>query len=1057
MSKNTVRITYTGDASQLRRENRQTESSLEHLHKTAKTHFLGLTKEALGAGAAMIGAGGLVFGLEKATEAAKNAEVVDKRLEAQLKAVGIAYDAHAQKIHTTIDAQSKLSAFTRVDLEGSFTSFVRVTKNVDDALKLNALAADVARGRHMSLEAATLLVTKASIGQVGALRRMGIDIPKVTTAQDRLTESKKKATLEEKRAAKEADNNATKQRAIAALQKSFAGQAKAYGDSSAGAQDKFRAATERLKEDLGKHLLPALSAIASKGSDLVDFVDKLANAPSIKIAVHLALAKADELKNAIAKRLEAVDWSSVGKRIAVGIGAGLTFTSDATNSLLGNLLHAVSSHVDQIAKIGVLIAAHMLMAVSDPVFWAHHLDLLFAILLLLFGRGLGKIGVRIGELLGVAFGKAFASIGVSAGNLLLRGLEAVAPKLAATAEIAVKAIALRFGRLGNDIKGVVSIVLEEFGKVPGILGKAFRFAIIGGFFRLLLAAIDGVLGAIQGLLNGLGKIPKLGAPFKAAAHDIGDARDRVRELRDQLEGTHSKKITVDVALKFGYPGGHLAPGQGDGTVGQSFMQAVGLGATAAAKHSVSTGGGPVAPRSDVSPGLWDELAIAHTDGLGITSTYRPGAITATGNPSLHGMYPSHAFDASGPEPAMRTFFMQMVGRPGLSEVIHSPYWWHPGEGIARISNSAIMAQHYSHVHVGSRQGDGKVGRYGDGLSTSTRRHSAKKPKKPAHHAPHLPRDIDLALARARQTPSPDDDVKALERELGWIDGQLKRRDLTPSERTSLLKRQITVRGQIRRKKAAMAKAAAKKKGQAADYTVIPAKLRLRLARARLTPQKSDDLAALIDEDNWLRAQLKRKLSAGQRADVLEAIAGVESEIGSLAGGDAGGDPTALPDDIEEAIADAALTDGDGDDIAAYRRAETYYKDLLASGTLTQEQRIAVKGALKGVEDQITSLTGSSSGTTPDQDAQLAQAQQIAAVAQRRAELDEAFIETGVFGTTTTNGPGAAAGGGAVTPVTVVFQTAFAPSEQQARDAAAGVARGLGSQGFQPATSVRPGI
>jgi hypothetical protein len=96
------------------------------------------------------------------------------------------------------------------------------------------------------------------------------------------------------------------------------------------------------------------------------------------------------------------------------------------------------------------------------------------------------------------------------------------------------------------------------------------------------------------------------------------------------------------------------------------------------------------------------MALAMSLGLHESSGYRPGSITSTGNQSLHSVFPAKAVDMAGGEGAMRTFFLREIGRPGIRELIHSPYWWHPGSGVQFIPSSAgtVLKDHYSHVHVG---------------------------------------------------------------------------------------------------------------------------------------------------------------------------------------------------------------------------------------------------------------------------------------------------------------------------------------------------------------------
>jgi len=102
------------------------------------------------------------------------------------------------------------------------------------------------------------------------------------------------------------------------------------------------------------------------------------------------------------------------------------------------------------------------------------------------------------------------------------------------------------------------------------------------------------------------------------------------------------------------------------------------------------------------PNILDDLGLANSMGLTLTSGFRPGSITSSGNPSLHAV--GRAIDVAGSGPGMRSFFGAEVVRAAatnLAEIIHSPYWWHPGSGVTRISDPQIMADHWDHVHVGT--------------------------------------------------------------------------------------------------------------------------------------------------------------------------------------------------------------------------------------------------------------------------------------------------------------------------------------------------------------------
>jgi hypothetical protein len=171
------------------------------------------------------------------------------------------------------------------------------------------------------------------------------------------------------------------------------------------------------------------------------------------------------------------------------------------------------------------------------------------------------------------------------------------------------------------------------------------------------------------------------APIKAAIDPVASALDRVVDAIKWLI-EHIPKIPK-------LP--NINPfGGGDGAIG------------------IAPPSGLASARADVNPGLWDEIALGEAFGLSVYSTYRPGAITSTGRPSNHGVYPSKAVDmGSGSnvgqgDPLMRSFFNAVIGRAGISELILSPLWWHPGSGIGRIPANvgSVLADHWNHVHVG---------------------------------------------------------------------------------------------------------------------------------------------------------------------------------------------------------------------------------------------------------------------------------------------------------------------------------------------------------------------
>lgn len=186
--------------------------------------------------------------------------------------------------------------------------------------------------------------------------------------------------------------------------------------------------------------------------------------------------------------------------------------------------------------------------------------------------------------------------------------------------------------------------------------------------------------------------------FGRVSDDTDHSSDSVETLRGQIDKLHSKtvKVTADVSglSTTAALAEHLAFINRNRNInvnieGPSGDGLIGVGGVSAA---------------DISPTLFDDLGLAQAFGLSLSSGYRPGAVTLTGNPSLHGVYPSKAIDVAGSESAMSAFFRSEVGRApftGIRELIHNPYAWYPGAGLVNIAGTQLGRDHINHVHVGS--------------------------------------------------------------------------------------------------------------------------------------------------------------------------------------------------------------------------------------------------------------------------------------------------------------------------------------------------------------------
>lgn len=234
----TIRLVFTGDSTGAERAAKRTEDSLDRLNATGKRAFGGLGDSAnLLTGA--LGVGGLAYGLKSLNDAARESELSAVRMQTQFRALGLDFEQHRARVDDVIAAQSRLAALDDEELADSFTTILRVTGDVNRSLELNALAADIARGKQIDLASAGEIVAKVAGGNTGILARYGIQIEKGATATEALGE----------------------------LQRLFAGQAEAYGKSNAGAADRASVAWENAREALGEKLLPVISRLATFLSD----------------------------------------------------------------------------------------------------------------------------------------------------------------------------------------------------------------------------------------------------------------------------------------------------------------------------------------------------------------------------------------------------------------------------------------------------------------------------------------------------------------------------------------------------------------------------------------------------------------------------------------------------------------------------------------------------------------------------------------------------------------------------------------------------------------------
>lgn len=274
--------------------------------------YAGLGRSLAFASASFLGGAGIVHAIKSTIEAAQESQRVIAQTQVAVTNAGQSWATYGKAIEETALKQSKLSAFSDEQLLGSFSNLVRRTGDVRKAFRLNALVADVARGRNISLQASTQLVIRASLGMAGALRRVGIA----------------------------AKNGATGTQLLQLLQSKYAGAAAAYGRTASGAFDRFRNAIDNVQEAIGKGVLPTLTQLLEKAADWLDNAKNQQAIVSLLSGAFQALAGAVKLTYTFLRPLiglaadfaRAVGGWGTAIELAIGAWAGFKVAAITANA-----------------------------------------------------------------------------------------------------------------------------------------------------------------------------------------------------------------------------------------------------------------------------------------------------------------------------------------------------------------------------------------------------------------------------------------------------------------------------------------------------------------------------------------------------------------------------------------------------------------------------------------------------------------------------------------------------------------------------------------------------
>jgi phage-related protein len=285
----------------------------------------------------------------------------------------------------------------------------------------------------MDLGRAALMVGKVANGNYSSLARFGITLKKTTPAQ----------------------------KALAVVQERFAGQAKAYGDTSAGAQDKFRNALKALQVTVGTALLPAINSLMGALTGLLQTFQALPG-PVQKLVIGIAAMAGAAL--IIAPFVESVIAVSKAMKMAAAAQWLLNAAMDANPIFL------------VIAAIAALVAVIIILWKKNEAFRR---------LVTAVWDGIKKAAVAVWDWLVGAFKKWG---------------EAILAAIIGPIGIMVMLVVKHWRLVKEEAAKIWNAIKDFLSRVWGLIVDAFRLSpagVIAGHWRQILSAAEKMWARIR--------------------------------------------------------------------------------------------------------------------------------------------------------------------------------------------------------------------------------------------------------------------------------------------------------------------------------------------------------------------------------------------------------------------------------------------------------------------------------------------------------------------------------------------------------------------------------
>lgn len=263
-----------------------------------------------------------------AMEDQKSATILAKTLEN----VAGAGTKQVAKVEEFIKVQSMTAAVADDEIRPAFDRLVRSTRNIGEAQKLTSLALEIAAAKGKSVQEVSAALAKAYDGNINALKRIGVAVPKATKGQKVYSTQLKVVNGQLKQVqvamGKTAATTVKFSDVVKQLGHDFKGSIESQMGTAAYKFQKFKIVLGETQETLGYMLLPYLSDLSDLLVKLAPWVER--NKDNIKkwaIAI-ASVAVAVKLVNGAYKAFQALQIAGMlVKQTALWLGYGTAVTT----------------------------------------------------------------------------------------------------------------------------------------------------------------------------------------------------------------------------------------------------------------------------------------------------------------------------------------------------------------------------------------------------------------------------------------------------------------------------------------------------------------------------------------------------------------------------------------------------------------------------------------------------------------------------------------------------------------------------------------------------------